>query len=178
MTLSKNTMAVLIAIVIGHWHAAAALALSNPDTGPGCGLGKKLWDGWKGQKQIVPQVFIASTNVTGSYTFAISSGTSGCSNDGTIWDSQKAALFIEMNYASLEEDMARGGGEHLASLAELIDVPAEDRGTFATATQATYRSLVESGHQGTELVHRALSDARLGVPVQSMTPTSASSVGN
>jgi hypothetical protein len=177
--MSKNTIAVLIAILIAPWQAAAGLALTNPDTGPGCGLGKKLWDGWKGQKQIAPQVFIASTNVTGSYTFAITSGTSGCSNDGTIWDSQKAALFIEMNYASLEEDMARGGGDYLASFAALIDVPAEHRETFAAATQATYRSLVESGQQGTPLVQRALSEARRVVPLlESKAPESAASMEN
>lgn len=120
------------------------MATSNPDTGPGCGLGKKLWADWKGQKQVVPQMFMASTNVTGSYTFAIASGTSGCSHDGTIFDSQKASLFIEANYASLAGDMARGGGEHLASLAVLMHVPQEYRQEFFAMAQERYVSLIDA----------------------------------
>jgi hypothetical protein len=104
-------------VVIGFvaLQAGVAVATPNPDTGPGCGLGKIFWEGWKGQKQIAPQMFMATTNVTGSYSFAIASGTSGCSNDGRVWDSERASLFIGINYTSLIEDMARGGGEHLAS---------------------------------------------------------------
>ena len=97
----------LVFLLIGV-HPFSLMAMPNPDTGPGCGLGKNLWEGWKGQKQIAPQVFMSSTNVTGSYSFAISSGTSGCSHDGRIWDSERANLFIGINYASLSEDMARG----------------------------------------------------------------------
>jgi len=117
-------------------------ATTNPDTGPGCGLGRQLWEDWKGKKQIAPQLFMASTNVTGSYTFAITSGTSGCSNDGTIWDSQKAGLFIEINYANVMDDMARGGGEHLASLAALLGVAQEDETTFFSLVQREVPSSV------------------------------------
>ena len=122
-----------------------ALAAPNPDTGPGCGLGKKLWEDWKGQKQIAPQMLMASTNVTGSYSFAISSGTSGCSHDGKIWDSERASLFIGINYASLAEDMARGGGEHLASLATLMHVPLGHQPEFFAVAQEHYVSVVGSG---------------------------------
>jgi len=94
-----------------------------------------LWEDWKGKKQIAPQLFMASTNVTGSYTFAITSGTSGCSNDGTIWDSQKAGLFIEINYANVMDDMARGGGEHLASLAALLGVTQDEEAAFFSLVQ-------------------------------------------
>ena len=136
------------------------LATPNPDTGPGCGLGKKLWEGWKGQKQIVPQMFMASTNVIGSYSLAIASGTSGCSNDGRMWDSEKASLFIGINYASLSEDMARGGGEYLTSLASLMRVPLEQQPEFFAMTQERYVSLVMSGEDDPVLVQEALREAR------------------
>jgi hypothetical protein len=111
----KLVLLLLVGSILAFHSAGQALATPNPDTGPGCGLGKKLWEDWKGQKQIAPQMFMSSTNVTGSYSFAIASGTSGCSNDGRVWDSGRASLFIGINYTSLIEDMARGGGEHLAS---------------------------------------------------------------
>ncbi|MEQ1848807.1 MAG: DUF3015 family protein, partial [Nitrospira sp.] len=100
----RKSTSVLFIVCVISLRTGFALAAPNPDTGPGCGLGKKLWEGWKGQKQIVPQMFMASTNVTGSYSLAIASGTSGCSNDGRMWDSEKASLFIGINYASLSED--------------------------------------------------------------------------
>ena len=66
-----------------------AQAAGNPDNGPGCGLGKLAWLDYGGQKQIAPQVMMATTNGTfGSQTFGISSGTSGCTNDGVIYEEQ------------------------------------------------------------------------------------------
>ena len=137
-----------------------ASAAPNPDTGPGCGLGKKLWEDWKGQKQIVPQMFMASTNFTGSYWFAIASGTSGCSNDGRVWDSEMADLFIEMNYASLTEEIARGGGEHLASLATLLSVSQEDQPEFFALAQGRFASIDEAGSDNPVEVRRVLSEAK------------------
>ncbi len=69
----------------------AGLAMAaNPDTGPGCGLGKLAWADYKNQKNIAPQVMMATTNGTfGSGTFGISSGTSGCTNDGQVMAHQK-----------------------------------------------------------------------------------------
>ncbi|MCK6500698.1 MAG: DUF3015 domain-containing protein, partial [Nitrospira sp.] len=73
----------------------AGLALAaNPDTGPGCGLGKLAWADYKHQKNIAPQVMMATTNGTfGSQTFGISSGTSGCTNDGQVMAEQKTTMF-------------------------------------------------------------------------------------
>jgi hypothetical protein len=148
-------------VVIGFvaLQAGVAFATPNPDTGPGCGLGKKLWEGWKGQKQIAPQVFMSTTNVTGSYSFAITSGTSGCSNDGRIWNSERASLFIGINYASLTEDMARGGGEHLASLATLMHVPLEYQPEFFASVQERYASLIVVGEDDPVAVQEALREA-------------------
>ena len=57
-------------------NAGLAFA-ANPDTGPGCGLGKLAWADFKNQKNIAPQVLMVTTNATGLNTFGISSGTSG-----------------------------------------------------------------------------------------------------
>jgi hypothetical protein len=161
----KKLVGIHIAMAILGLCSVAALATPNPDTGPGCGLGKKLWENWKGQKQVAPQMFMSTTNVTGSYSFAITSGTSGCSNDGRIWDSERASLFIGINYASLSEDMARGGGEHLASLATLMHVPLEHQPEFFTMAQERYASLVMSGEDDPVVVQAALREAIAVHPV-------------
>jgi hypothetical protein len=124
-----------------------------------------LWEGWKGQKQIAPQVFMASTNMTGSYSFSISSGTSGCSNDGRIWDSERASLFIGINYASLTEDMARGGGEHLASLATLMHVPLEYQAEFFAMAQERFPSLIKEGEDDPVVIAKALQKTIMTHPV-------------
>jgi hypothetical protein len=119
---------------------------ANPDTGPGCGLGKLAWSDYPNQKNIAPQVMMATTNGTfGSQTFGISSGTSGCTNDGVIMAQHKATVFTAANYDSLSQEMAQGGGEHLASLAELLGVPAENRASFFAVAQSQYPKLVQSG---------------------------------
>jgi hypothetical protein len=161
----RKLLSLLFVLSLIGWPAAVAFATPNPDTGPGCGLGKKLWEDWKGQKQIAPQVLMASTNVTGSYWFSISSGTSGCSHDGKIWDSERASLFIEINYASLAEDMARGGGEHLASLATLLRVPLEHQPEFFTMVQARFVSLVNLGEDDPAAIQEALREAVTAHPV-------------
>jgi hypothetical protein len=104
------------------------------------------WSDYGRQKSIAPQVMMATTNGTfGSQTFGISSGTSGCTNDGTIMAEHKVNVFAAANYESLSQEMARGGGEHLASLAELMGVAEESRPEFFALAQTQYASLVASG---------------------------------
>jgi hypothetical protein len=127
--------------------ATPVLAQSkNTDTGPGCGLGKELWSNAGNQKSIGAQVLAATTNGTsGNQTFGITSGTSGCTSDGTILGEYKVNVFASANYDNLSQDMARGSGDHLASLAELLNVPQENRADFYNLAQAQYRGMLESG---------------------------------
>ena len=135
-----------LGVVLLPLSATAAWA-ANPDTGPGCGLGKLAWSDYSRQKSIAPQVLMATTNGTfGSQTFGITSGTSGCTNDGTIMSQYKAEIFAAANYESISQEMAQGGGEHLASLAELMGVPEEGRPEFYALAQTRYASLVASGN--------------------------------
>src|SRR5438128_2998840 len=111
----------------------------NPDNGPGCGLGKLAWSDYHNPKSIAPQVMMATTNGTfWSQTFGISSGTSGCTNDGMIFAEQKVNVFAAVNFENLSQEMAQGRGEHLASLATLMGVPAEHQAAFFAMTQEKY----------------------------------------
>jgi Protein of unknown function (DUF3015) len=137
---------VLISIIcfVFVLHAAGVRAAGNSDNGPGCGLGKLAWMDYAGQKQIAPQVMMATTNGTfGSQTFGISSGTSGCTNDGVIMKSKHVNL-ASRAFESLAEDMAQGRGEHLVSLATLLGVPEEAQPEFFALVQERYTFLVGS----------------------------------
>src|SRR5881296_1875356 len=95
-----------VAVFVGI--PAVAFSAVNPDTGPGCGLGKLAWGDFKNQKNIAPQVMMATTNTTGVYPIAISSGTSGCTNDGVVWAEHKVTMFAEINFEDLSQEMAQG----------------------------------------------------------------------
>jgi hypothetical protein len=156
-----------MAVAVGFmcFQAVAAMA-ANPDTGPGCGLGKLAWGDYKNQKNIAPQVLMATTNGTfGSQTFGISSGTSGCTNDGQVMAQYKQTMFAGINFDNLSQEMAQGQGEHLASLATLMGVPAEHQGAFFTMTQDRYASLVQAGEASPVAMIKAINDAVAGHPV-------------
>jgi hypothetical protein len=149
---------VVVGAVAMVGQAGLAMA-ANPDTGPGCGLGKLAWADYKNQKNIAPQVMMATTNGTfGSGTFGISSGTSGCTNDGQVMAEQKTNVFANLNFDNLSQEMAQGKGEHLASLATLMGIPAEQHAAFFAMTQERYTTMVEAGETSSVALVKALND--------------------
>ena len=142
--------------------AGGALAAMNSDTGPGCGLGKLAWAEFKQQKNIAPQILMGITNMffpPFNQAFGISSGTSGCTNDKKVWAEEKATTFAQINFDNLSQEMAQGQGEHLASLATLLGVPAEQQPEFFAMTQERYRALIQSGDGSPVAIVKALSEA-------------------
>lgn len=151
----KKMLLLSVAVLFGM-QAGLAMA-ANPDTGPGCGLGKLAWGDYKNQKDIAPQVLMATTNGTfGSQTFGISLGTSGCTNDGKVMSEHKATMFAELNFENLSQEMAQGQGEHLASMATLMGVPAQHQGEFFALAQEHYTSLVKAGEASPVAMVKAL----------------------
>jgi hypothetical protein len=156
----KRVLVLTVALLFGlHAGIALAAATGNPDTGPGCGLGKIAWQNYPHQKTIGVQVLEVTTNGTGMNTFGISSGTSGCTNDGQVWASEKANVFAAINFENLAQDMARGHGEHLTSLATLMDIPADQQPTFFAMTQERYTYFVKAGESSPGAMIKALNDA-------------------
>jgi hypothetical protein len=155
-----------LAVALVFWHGTMTFAAMNSDNGPGCGLGKLAWGDFKGQKQIAPQVMMATTNGSfGSQTFGISFGTSGCTNNGVIMQTELVNAFASATFESLQQEMAQGHGEHLASLATLMGIPAEHHAEFFTLTQDKYTSLMQSGETTAVAVLKALHEVVEGHPV-------------
>ena len=154
----------IVALGVVAVASQAGLAMAaNPDTGPGCGLGKLAW---ADQKNIAPQVMMATTNGTfGSGTFGISSGTSGCTNDGQVMADQKTTMFALLNFENLTQEMAQGKGEHLASLASLMGIPDEQHPAFFALTQERYTALVQDGETSSVALVKTLNDAVSKSPV-------------
>ncbi|HEV8645459.1 MAG TPA: DUF3015 domain-containing protein [Burkholderiales bacterium] len=142
---------VLIAITL-----SALPAVAFADNIGSCGWGAKLFDGQKG---VAPQVLAVTTNGTfGNQTFGISSGTSGCTQDGMVTSTWKTSMFIDGNKERLARDMAIGGGETLDSLAYLMGIREEHRAQFNRAAQQNLTRIFPSENVATEQVVVALKD--------------------
>jgi Protein of unknown function (DUF3015) len=131
----KNGLVFALAFGLIASGGAVAHAKERPNN-VGCGLGSIAWEGKEG---LPPQVLAATTNGTsGNQTFGISSETSGCAPGGEVNLPQKTAMFIGPNMNRLAQDMSRGNGETLASLADVMDIDPADRPAFYAATQRNF----------------------------------------
>ena len=123
---------------------AAALLVLAPATAFAdnvgtCGWGAKLMEGNSG---IAPQVLAVTTNGTsGNQTFGITSGTSGCTQDGVVRSTWKTAMFVDGNMNKLARDMSVGHGESLDSLANLLGMDAAHKELFSQTAKANFAEI-------------------------------------
>lgn len=76
------------------------------------------------------------------FLFQTTSSTTGKS-DRT--QASKVDMFTKASWAVLQQDMARGGGEYLTSLATLLEIPIEKQNDFFVLAQNQYRAQAEKG---------------------------------
>lgn len=137
------------------------LAGGTSDAGPGCGLGKVAWQDSKVDTNTVgAQLLISTTNNTilPWQAFGITTGIFGCKNNGKVWAEEKANMFAAINFENLAQEMAQGGGEHLASMATLMGIPAERHVEFFAMTQEKYTTLVKAGEASPVAMVKALNE--------------------
>lgn len=121
--------------------AGAPLA-AFADNDVGCGWGTQIW---KGQSGLVPKVLAATTNgFLGNQTFAITTGTSGCSSDGVIKAEYRAPAFAAANLDQLAAEMATGQGESLEAYATIYGIEGDDRAAFFAMTKTHYGQIFAS----------------------------------
>ena len=159
----KKFLILLMALAFAALPVTPAFADASYGDGPGCGLGGEIF---KGNKAVLHQVLAATTNGTfGLQTFGISTGTIGCTNNGKFASNEHATLFANLNFDNLSQEMAQGSGEHLASLATLLGVPAEQQPAFFAMTQEKYATLVQSGETTPAAMLKALQETMAAHPV-------------
>ena len=133
-----------------------AMAYGNPDTGPGCGLGKLAWADLSGKKTSLRK-----------YSWRRRMEPSGVRPSGSARD-HPAAPMTEKSWRTIkpssswqprsriEQGIWHAQGEHLAALAILLGVPIDHRQMFYALAQERYREIIGRGktspkraHQGT-----------------------------
>ena len=91
----------------------------------------------------------ATIDTFGKFTSSTSPG-EWIDADGVIQERQKARLFTAVVFENLEQDIARGNGEYLKSLAVLLKIPAGDQAEFSTRSQSEYPLLFATNQRTAE----------------------------
>jgi hypothetical protein len=84
-------------------------------------------------KSTIKQTTDTTSNVTGT-----TSGHAWWNEDGLLLPEHKAMAFAQYNEANLEQDLARGQGEYVTSLATLLGVPRDQQPTFHAKAQGAF----------------------------------------
>ncbi|WP_447976693.1 DUF3015 family protein [Candidatus Nitrospira bockiana] len=79
------------------------------------------------------------------------------SQDGIVKPEYKLTAFAAFNVERLREDIARGEGEYVTSLAVLMDIPTHQKGSYASALQGRYQEIFAESRPGVHSLLQALS---------------------
>jgi hypothetical protein len=114
----------------------------------GCGLGSMVF-----KENTKMQILAATTNGTsGNQTFGITFGTSNCEAGGSMASREQVESFIAANTESLQNDIARGDGETLNGLKDLMGGSAD----FNTQLKTNYSKIFASKDQSAKEITQNL----------------------
>lgn len=136
---------------------APLTAMAAGGHGPaGCGLGTEVM--FQNANEWHEHVMAATTNASSSnQTFGMTSGTLGCEDaNGPLKDG--VALFIDNNIEQLASDSAKGHGETLVALSEIIGIEENDRDIFNSQLKTNFDKLFSSEATTSGDVYNALAE--------------------
>lgn len=124
---------------------------AGANTQTGCGLGSIIISN---PDSAIMYALQATTNgISGNQTFGITTGTLNC-QETKIVHNEKAINFVNANLDALSNEAALGTGEHLDTLAELLEV--NDAEKFKANLRANYLAIYNSSNvQGAEVLDKA-----------------------
>jgi len=110
--------------------------------GANCGWGNLLF---KGAKGIPSHVVAVTTNGTsGNNTFGITSGTNGCDASGRLSYGGRDMVQVSAIMDEFSEDVARGHGEALDTVAVMIGIEQKDHAAFSKVMHENFASIFPS----------------------------------
>lgn len=136
----KRFMLALVLVSLVIMPATLAFAANKQNTG--CGLGYLIMQGNDG---LLYQILAVTTNGTfGNQTFGITSGTLECDKPGSFATREQLNRYVSENMDNLANDIARGQGEYLNTLAVLMEVSEGSRAEFYTRLQSNFSQIYPS----------------------------------
>ena len=115
--------------------SASSAAFAEAPGGPNCGWGNMLLEGKSGTGS---HLLASITNGTsGNATFGMTSGTNGCSTSGAL--TYGGANMISAIMDEFSEDVARGQGDAMDTVAVIYGVEKQDREIFAQVMHENFK---------------------------------------
>lgn len=133
---------ILFALVWGGSAEAANWGMA------GCGLGAVVFKDKPGKIQIVAAT---TNNIVSPQTSAITSGTSNCFEEDS---KEEAKLYINLNQEALKKDIARGQGETLQGLSQILQC--EDCEVLGSTLQTSYLTIFPSSTTSVEEISSSI----------------------
>jgi len=125
--------------------AVPAIAAPPSQMNYGCGLGATVFkDGQANDSLLLQLVATFLNGLCGNGTFGITSGTSDCAPTSKSASIDRLNEFAYRNLDDLARDIAAGKGETVATVADLLNVPAESRPAFYRNLQARFTEIFPS----------------------------------
>ncbi len=130
------------AFLVGLIMVAASAVSAANQKNTGCGLGSLVMQGNDG---LLFQVLAVTTNGTfGNQTFGITSGTLNCDKPNRFASREQINHYVADNMDNLANDIAKGQGEYLNTLAVLMEVPEGTRANFYATLQSNFSRIYTS----------------------------------
>jgi hypothetical protein len=129
---------IILAGVLGLLPVASAQAA--------CGIGTQLWEG---SNSTATKILASITNFWTLKAISTTFEIAGCTSANNWFANASDARveqFASQNLDHLATDMARGRGEHLDALGQLISLRQTDRGEFRALTQSHFEELFPNDH--------------------------------
>jgi hypothetical protein len=135
----KKIGLVLVALLVGITFSGVCFA---DQYNTGCGLGSIMF---KGQEGLLSQTCAATFNGTfGNQTFGITTGTSNCKKFETFANNENLNKFVAENMDNVANDIAKGDGEYLDTMAALMEIPQAERAGLYAKLQANFSKIYTS----------------------------------
>jgi hypothetical protein len=133
----------VIVLLVGLMMAAAPVCFAG-QSNTGCGVGTMIM---KGQDGLLFQVLAVTTNgIFGNQTFGITTGTLDCQKASKFASNERLNTYVSENMDNLANDIAKGQGEYLNTLAVLMEVPEGSRTTFYSTLQNNFGTIYTSSN--------------------------------
>jgi len=130
---------------------ASAHVVAAAPGGPNCGWGNMLFEGQSGMPAHLSATIVDGTS--GNATFGMTSGTNGCSTDGTLTYGGKPLFGFGNMLDEFSQDVALGQGEALSAVAITMGIPAEQRPEFYSLLNRNFDQIFTSPDVSAEQVH-------------------------
>jgi len=137
----KKWVIVLGALTLSLGIVGSSHAIEREYGTGGCGLGSMLLGNEPGLVQILA---VTLNGIAGNQTFGITSGTLNCEKQANFAGNQNLNQFVAANMDRLAQDIARGEGESLSTLVELMGIAQADRPAAYAKLQSNFSNIFAS----------------------------------